>query len=57
MILNSKPMKDIQIAMENNKELHIIASHLTDFSNKRHVFASKKLYSLTDEGKKLLELN
>jgi len=50
-------MKDIQIAMENNKELHIIASHLTDFSNKRHVFASKKLYSLTDEGKKLLELN
>jgi predicted transcriptional regulator len=55
MLLNSKPMKASQIAVENNKELQVTVMHLTDLINRGYVSSlQKELYHLTDEGKKTI---
>jgi predicted transcriptional regulator len=55
MLLNGNQMKATQIAIENNKELYTITIHLTNLIRGEYVNSpQKELYTLTDEGKKIL---
>ncbi|MDR0318624.1 MAG: hypothetical protein LBI09_01150 [Nitrososphaerota archaeon] len=55
MLLNNNSIKAAQIAIENNKELHVTMSHLTDLTDRGYVISPKnENYTLTDEGKKIL---
>jgi len=55
MLLNGNIMETTQIAIENNKELHVTIRHLTDLACRGYVISpQEEHYTLTDEGKKIL---
>jgi predicted transcriptional regulator len=55
MLLNNNSIKAAQIAIENNKEVHAIMSHITNLTDRGYVISpQEEHYTLTDEGKKIL---